>query len=66
MFDHMEIPLHNEYGSVEFWKARRSMRYSSELYEEANYFRKLYLNSSNTVDNVQKPADWTLEKVVFF
>lgn len=63
MFGHMEIPLHNSYGSLEYWTARRSMRYNSKLFEVANDFRLNYLNSNDFDDNTIKPDDWRLEKV---
>ncbi|XP_018347461.1 PREDICTED: GDP-fucose protein O-fucosyltransferase 2 [Trachymyrmex septentrionalis] len=62
MFDRMEIALHDEYGSKEYWRARRSMRYSSELYDIAEDYRKTFLNSMNENDNTERPADWTKEK----
>ncbi|KAK2577524.1 hypothetical protein KPH14_003615 [Odynerus spinipes] len=62
MFDHMEIPLHDSYGSQEYWRARRSMRYNTELYEIANDYRATYLNSTNKNDNTDRPSDWTEEK----
>ncbi|XP_044591061.1 GDP-fucose protein O-fucosyltransferase 2 isoform X1 [Cotesia glomerata] len=62
MFDHMEIPLHDYYGSVDFWLARRSMRYNKELYEIANEFRKKYLNSTDKNDKTIRPPDWKDEK----
>lgn len=60
----MEIALHDEYGSKEYWKARRSMRYNSELYDIAKNYRKIYLNSTDENDNTDRPTDWTKEKVV--
>lgn len=63
MFDHMEIALHDEYGSKEYWKARRSMRYNSELYNIAKEFRKTSLNSTDKNDNTERTMDWTEEKV---
>lgn len=63
MFDHMEIPLHYSYGSKDYWKARRSMRYNTELYQIANKFRKTYLKSSDVDDNTELPHDWTKETV---
>ncbi|KAL0102567.1 hypothetical protein PUN28_018099 [Cardiocondyla obscurior] len=62
MFDRMEIALHDEYGSKEYWKARRSMRYNSELYDIAENYRKTFLNSTNVNDNTKRPPDWTKEK----
>ncbi|XP_076234354.1 O-fucosyltransferase 2 isoform X2 [Calliopsis andreniformis] len=62
MFDHMEIALHDFYGSQEYWKARRSMRYNSELYSIANAYRETFLNSTDKNDNTERPDDWTKEK----
>ncbi|XP_029663960.1 GDP-fucose protein O-fucosyltransferase 2 isoform X1 [Formica exsecta] len=62
MFDHMEIALHDEYGSKEYWKARRSMRYNSELYNIAKNYRETFLNSTDENDNVDRPTDWTKEE----
>nr|XP_031829552.1 GDP-fucose protein O-fucosyltransferase 2 isoform X2 [Nomia melanderi] len=62
MFDHMEIALHDFYGSQEYWTARRSMRYNSELYKIANVFREGFLNSTDKTDNTERPNDWTQEK----
>lgn len=59
----MEIPLHDFYGSVDYWTARRSMRYNKELYEIANEFRQKYLNSNDIDDRTERPEDWTEEKV---
>lgn len=63
MFDHMEIALHDEYGSKEYWMARRSMRFNSELYSIAENYRRTFLNSTNVNDNTERPVDWTKEKV---
>ncbi|KAJ8686397.1 hypothetical protein QAD02_022191 [Eretmocerus hayati] len=61
MFDHMEVPLHDVYGSAKYWKARRSMRYNKELYSIANEFRLMYLDSNDVDDRVERPEDWRLE-----
>ncbi|XP_046479920.1 GDP-fucose protein O-fucosyltransferase 2 isoform X1 [Neodiprion pinetum] len=62
MFDHMEIPLHDSYGTKEYWAARRSMRYNSALYEIANDFSQKYLKSNDSRDKTELPMDWTKEK----
>ena len=31
--------LHDEFGGVEYWRVRRSMRYATELVERARAFR---------------------------
>lgn len=63
MFHHMEIPLHDSYGSLEYWKARRSMRYNTELYKIANNYRLKYFNSTNEQDNTKRPSNWENEEV---
>lgn len=62
MFDHMEIPLHDYYGSREYWRARRSMRYNRELYNIANEYREKILNSTDEKDNTERPLDWSRER----
>ncbi|XP_020709832.2 GDP-fucose protein O-fucosyltransferase 2 isoform X2 [Athalia rosae] len=62
MFDHMEIPLHDSYGSKEYWDARRSMRYSHTLYEIANEYRQTYLDSNDLADHTEQPPDWRKER----
>ncbi|KAL6262215.1 hypothetical protein P5V15_007311 [Pogonomyrmex californicus] len=62
MFDHMEIALHDEYGSREYWRARRSMRYNFELYDIAENYRKTFLNSTNEDANTKRPINWIEEK----
>lgn len=62
MFDHMEIPLHDLYGTKDYWRARRSMRYNLELYKIANDYRATYLNSTNEKDNTNRPTNWIEEK----
>lgn len=63
MFDHMEIPLHDEYGSRYYWQARRSMRYNKYLNKIAKSFREKYLNSTDDNDNTRRPSSWQDEKV---
>ncbi|OAD55705.1 GDP-fucose protein O-fucosyltransferase 2 [Eufriesea mexicana] len=62
IFDHIEIALHDFYGTREYWKARRSMRYNFELYDIANEYRKKFLNSTNLRDKTERPDDWTKEQ----
>lgn len=63
MFAHAEIPLHDSYGSREFWKARRSMRFRPELYEIAREFRKIFLNSIDDRDRTVRSPIWLDETV---
>ncbi|XP_051175782.1 GDP-fucose protein O-fucosyltransferase 2 [Leptopilina boulardi] len=62
VFDHMEIALHDYFGSREFWQARRSMRFNLELYKIANNFRKRELNSDDISDGIERPENWQDEK----
>ncbi|XP_058794210.1 GDP-fucose protein O-fucosyltransferase 2 isoform X2 [Phymastichus coffea] len=62
MFDHMEIPLHSDYGSANYWKARRSMRYNKILYRIAEEFRSTYLKSNDFDDKTERPKDWRVKK----
>lgn len=61
MFDHMEIALHDFYGSREYWLARRSMRYNSELYRTARIYRRNFLNSTDEEDGIERSEDWSDE-----
>ncbi|XP_071450754.1 GDP-fucose protein O-fucosyltransferase 2 [Hetaerina americana] len=62
MVDRAEVLLHDEFGSVEYWRARRSMRFASPLVMEATKFRKHFLNSSDEQDDTVRPEDWRNEK----
>uniref|UniRef100_A0A182QKM5 GDP-fucose protein O-fucosyltransferase 2 n=1 Tax=Anopheles farauti TaxID=69004 RepID=A0A182QKM5_9DIPT len=57
-----EIVLHDLWGNVDYWAARRSMRFASELVEVAARFRADFLNSSDQQDRTVRPARWTDEK----
>ena len=46
MIDRSEIILHENYGQLEYWKARQSMRYSFHLEKKANEIIRFYLNNS--------------------
>ncbi|KAK4007960.1 hypothetical protein OUZ56_013119 [Daphnia magna] len=63
MIDRGEIPLHDDYGGVNYWKARRSMRYSDHLYSLANQFRREFLESDDERDETLLPSDWRDESV---
>ncbi|XP_023725442.1 GDP-fucose protein O-fucosyltransferase 2 [Cryptotermes secundus] len=62
MFDHAEVALHDVFGDALYWKARRSMRFSSGLVKLAGSFRMEYLNSTDETDGTVRPGDWTKEK----
>uniref|UniRef100_A0A7E4VQW6 GDP-fucose protein O-fucosyltransferase 2 n=1 Tax=Panagrellus redivivus TaxID=6233 RepID=A0A7E4VQW6_PANRE len=60
--DRAETVIHNEYGGVEYWKIRRSMRYHKQLRFIADLFRQetLYVNMHE--DKIVYPKDWRDER----
>ncbi|CAF0718380.1 unnamed protein product [Brachionus calyciflorus] len=46
MIDRSEVMIHEEYGQSEYWKCRKSMKYSENLIQKAFEFRTKYLNNS--------------------
>ncbi|XP_017086756.1 GDP-fucose protein O-fucosyltransferase 2 [Drosophila eugracilis] len=55
-----ETVLHDHWGDIHFWRARRSMRFARRLSQVAADFRQKVLA---TVDaGVQRPAMWELER----
>ncbi|VDP04085.1 unnamed protein product [Soboliphyme baturini] len=63
MLDRAEVILHDEFGSADYWKARRSMRYSAALVKIADDFRRSVLNSTDVNDGTVMDPDWTKVKV---
>ncbi|CAI4231124.1 unnamed protein product [Auanema sp. JU1783] len=59
--DRGETILHEDYGGVDYWKARRSMRYAENLVNEAAKFRKEYLDSEDSADRTILPESWIQE-----
>lgn len=57
--------LHDRWGGVEFWQARRSMRFNKYLVDVANAFRENFLNSTDEYDKTVRPNDWRDETVGF-
>ena len=53
-----ETLLHDHFGDEDYWGCRRSMRFSKELVEVANDFRKRKLGSTDAKDKTVKPAKW--------
>ncbi|PIC42474.1 hypothetical protein B9Z55_009541 [Caenorhabditis nigoni] len=62
MVDRAETILHENFGDVNYWKARRSMRYSKDLVEAANVFRDKYLDSDDENDDTEMVPDWRKER----
>ncbi|CAI2348244.1 unnamed protein product [Caenorhabditis sp. 36 PRJEB53466] len=59
--DRAETILHEHYGEVDYWRARRSMRYSEQLVEAADAFRRTHLDSDDKRDKTELVEDWTKE-----
>lgn len=57
-----EIVLHDFWGNIDYWEARRSMRFSRQLVQTADKFRLDYFNSTNESDRAQRPTKWMDEK----
>ncbi|XP_077864434.1 GDP-fucose protein O-fucosyltransferase 2-like isoform X2 [Saccoglossus kowalevskii] len=56
--DRAEEILHDEFGGKLYWDARRSMRFSKDLRDIADKFRKEYLDSDDERDNTVLLDDW--------
>ena len=61
MLDRAENLLHDWFGDVEYWGARRSMRFSERLVARADMFRSMELGSSDESDGTGVPEDWREE-----
>lgn len=59
-----ETVLHDSWGGVEYWLARRSMRFNSFLVKVANAFRKDVLHSADETDATVTPHYWKDEVVI--
>lgn len=64
MIDRAEAILHDQFGDVFYWEARRSMRYASHLVNAANEYRRSILASDDDRDRTVIHDDWTKTKVV--
>lgn len=62
LFLNTEIILHDQWGNKQYWQARRSMRFNSNLIAIADAYRADNFNSTNEFDLVQRPEKWTDEK----
>lgn len=56
-----EIVLHEHWADREFWRARRSMRFATNLIKCAGDFRFSYFNSTDTTELIQRPPMWEYE-----
>ncbi|CAJ0579041.1 unnamed protein product, partial [Mesorhabditis spiculigera] len=60
--DRGETILHHDFGGVNYWKARRCMRYAPHLMLIAAEYRKEYLDSEDEKDGTVLPEKWEDEK----
>lgn len=60
--DRTETILHDVFGDVFYWKARRSMRYAEHLIEYGGIFRRETFNSTDENDKTIMGDDWRLVK----
>jgi len=51
MLDRAENLLHEEFGGVDYWMARRSMRFAANLIKVADEFRQTHLDSNDLADD---------------
>jgi len=58
MLDRAENLLHDWFGDVEYWGARRSMRFAPHLVERANKFRQEEFIRGDKLDNTVLALDW--------
>jgi len=58
LVDRFEQVLHTDYGSVEFYKARRSLVFAQHLREVADKFREKKLKSTDDKDKTPYADDW--------
>ncbi|KJH47843.1 hypothetical protein DICVIV_06038 [Dictyocaulus viviparus] len=59
--DRGEAILHQHYGDVHYWEARRSMRYAKHLIEVGDLFRKSELESTDEHDNTHLAASFRMD-----
>ncbi|XP_071789096.1 GDP-fucose protein O-fucosyltransferase 2-like isoform X1 [Asterias amurensis] len=56
--DRAEEMLHDYYGQVDYWNARRSMRFAKHLRDIGDEFRANSLESTDEKDKTQTTEDW--------
>lgn len=56
--DRGEVILHEHYGDIHYWQARRSMRYARHLIEAGDLFRSTYLSSDDSRDRTVMAASF--------
>ncbi|GFQ72561.1 GDP-fucose protein O-fucosyltransferase 2 [Trichonephila clavata] len=53
MIDRAEVILHNDFGSVEYWTIRRSIKFAKKLIDIGDSFRKFHFNSTDENDKIK-------------
>ena len=56
--DRFEEVLHIDFGSVDFYQARRSLVFAKHLRAEGDIFRAKFLNSTDVKDGTPYDEDW--------
>jgi len=62
MLDRAENVLHDWFGDVNYWGARRSMRFAKHLVDIADDYRADFLDSYDKKDNTVVSQDWRSHK----
>uniref|UniRef100_A0A914CFM1 GDP-fucose protein O-fucosyltransferase 2 n=1 Tax=Acrobeloides nanus TaxID=290746 RepID=A0A914CFM1_9BILA len=58
MVDRSETILHDHFGDIHYWRARRSMRYSKAVIEMGDNFRREAFNSNDMDDRTVIQDNW--------
>ncbi|XP_002160070.1 GDP-fucose protein O-fucosyltransferase 2 isoform X1 [Hydra vulgaris] len=58
LIERFEALLHVNYGSVEFWKPRRSLVFAKHLRVLGDEYRQKFLNSNDKADKTVYAEDW--------
>lgn len=58
MIDRAETMMHARFGDLEYWTARRSMRFAKRLTKVSDEFRAEHLDSNDKKDNTVKTIKW--------
>ena len=59
LIDRAENVLHDVFGGVNYWKCRRSMKFSKDLQKIAEDFRSSQFDSNDVKDRTKMSDDWT-------
>ncbi|XP_071100851.1 GDP-fucose protein O-fucosyltransferase 2-like [Haliotis cracherodii] len=62
MIDRAETVMHDRFGDVKYWTARRSMVFAKHLKKIGDDFRGKHLDSTDVADKTVMNEDWTKNK----